>query len=83
VTKSSAEEIAFVEVENHYKHLVRTDRMFNRATSTKIFAPRRQASKEKYFPIFSELGLLCAFARTLFIRFPKLKFKGKFQNMFG
>jgi len=34
--------------------------MFNRKTSTKIFAPRRQARKGKYFPIFSELGVLCA-----------------------
>ncbi len=36
--------------------------MFNRMTSTKFIAPRRQACKEKYFPIFSELGVLCAFA---------------------
>jgi hypothetical protein len=44
--------------------------MFNRTISTKIFAPRRQARKEKIYPVFSELGALCAFARVVFSRIP-------------
>jgi hypothetical protein len=47
--------------------------MFNRTTSTKIFAPRRQAGKEKDFAIFSELGLLCAFARGILFPIPGSK----------
>jgi hypothetical protein len=47
-----------------------TDRMFNRTTSRKFFEPRRQARKEKYSPIFSELGVLCAFARVVVYPIP-------------
>ncbi|MEC4679544.1 MAG: hypothetical protein VST67_02450, partial [Nitrospirota bacterium] len=46
-----------------FRILILTDRMFNRTTSTKFFAPRRQARKEKNIAIFSELGVLCASSR--------------------
>jgi len=57
--------------------------MFNRTTSTKFFAPRRQACKEKNFTIFSELGILCAFARGIFFPIGYLKIQPKMSNIFG
>ncbi len=48
--------------------------MFNRTNSTKFFAPRRQARKEKILALFSELGVLCAFARVIFSGFRNPEF---------
>ena len=48
--------------------------MFNRTTSTNFFAPRRQARKEKILALFSELGVLCAFARVIFSGFRNPEF---------
>jgi len=44
--------------------------MFNRRTLRKIFAPRRQGAK-KILILFSELGILCAFARVIFFPISK------------
>ncbi len=55
------------------------DQIFNRKTSGKIFAPRRQDPKEEYFPIFSELGVLCVFARGVFFPICNPKLSRKFQ----
>jgi len=43
--------------------------MLNRTTSRKFIAPRRQERKEKNY--FSELGVLCVFARGIFFPFRK------------
>jgi len=52
---------------------------FHRTTSAKFFTPRRQVRKEKYSPIFSELGVLCAFARVIIFRFRNPTLNQKFQ----
>jgi hypothetical protein len=39
--------------------------MLDRTTSRNLFAPRRQERKEKTYG-FSELGVLCVFARVIF-----------------
>jgi hypothetical protein len=41
--------------------------MLNKTTSTKFIAPRRQGAKKNSF-YFSELGVLCGFARDKFFR---------------
>jgi hypothetical protein len=38
--------------------------MFDRTTPRNFLPPRRQERKEKIFPGFSELGVLCVFARV-------------------
>jgi hypothetical protein len=41
------------------------DYMFDRTTSRNFLAPRRQERKERIFSCFSELGVLCVFARVI------------------
>jgi hypothetical protein len=55
--------------------------MFDRTTSRNFLAQRRQERKEKIFSCFSELGVLCAFARV--ISFPIPYIQPRISNMFG
>jgi hypothetical protein len=55
----------------------------NKTTSTKYIAPRRQERKEKYFSIFSELGVLCVFARVISFPILQSKLHPGISNTFG
>jgi hypothetical protein len=45
-----------------------TYQMLNKTTSRKFIAPRRQGAKKSIY-LFSELGVLCVFARVISFRF--------------
>ena len=48
--------------------------MFSLTTLAEFIAPRRQARKEKILAHFSELGVICAFARVIFSGFRNPEF---------
>jgi hypothetical protein len=49
-------------------------------TDQPLAEPRR---KEKYFSSFSELGVLCVFARGILCPIPYFEFRQKISNIFG
>jgi hypothetical protein len=49
----------------------------------KYIAPRRQERKENYFSIFSELGVLCVFARVISFPILQSKLHPGISNTFG
>jgi hypothetical protein len=54
--------------------------ILNKTSSSKLIAPRRQVAKKNF--LFSELGVLCVFARVMFSRFGIQK-PMEISNMFG
>jgi hypothetical protein len=57
--------------------------MFDRTTSRNFLAPRRQERKEKIFSCFSELGVLCVFARVISFPILQANIQPRISNMFG
>jgi len=58
-----------------------TYKVLNLTASKKIIAPSRQGRKVKFFLIFSELGMLCVFARVILSPIPKFETQRKIANI--
>src|SRR5205823_13602813 len=65
---------------------MRTFSMFDRTTSTKFIAPRRQERNEKYLLISPNLACFASFARVMVFPIPQSKFQicsARFSSHFG
>jgi len=50
---------------------------------SKVFRAKAPRPQRKIFSYFSELGVLCAFARVIVYPIPQTQIKRKISNMFG